>query len=483
MATERRVARNTIFLLAGQIGQALCSLVLWFIIARFLTSDAIGQYSLAVSLSALFSIITKVGYEKLAIREVARHREGASAYLGDILILKGGLALAGYLMLVVAVLVVGYSRDKGALILVVGATTFMATLIMALEWCFRAFERMEYQGGMRLVQGLGKLGLGASVLLLGGGILGVALAQLVVICFFFAFLYSIVGRRFVRPAWRLDWIAFGALTRQALPFGLGTFASVLLLNADTVMLSHIKGDAVTGLYNLAYRLVDGLRLLPIAFSLALYPAMSNAFKKDRQALKGLIIKAWYLMVVVAVPAAVGTTFLADRLIVLLFGTRYEAAGPVLALLVWAGALMFLFSVISTTLAAIDQQPAAAGLVFLGTAINVFLNLFFITRWGACGASLALVVAMMVMTALGLLYISRHLAIPHWGSPLRYASMVAATAAMTVGLWSLRGANLAVVVLAGSVIYTVVIFATRGLKWADLEVLRHPASGESIHVAP
>jgi O-antigen/teichoic acid export membrane protein len=378
--------------------------------------------------------------------------------------------------------VVGYSRDKGVLILVVGATTFIATLIMAVEWCFRAFERMEYQGGLRALRGLGALGLGTAVLLAGGGILGVALAQLVIAFGFFVAIYTVVRRRFARPAWRLNWLAFGALTRRALPFGLGIFATVLLFNVDTVMLSHMKGDVATGLYNLAYRLVDGLKLLPVAFCAALYPPLSHTFRHDRKALNDLITKAWYLMAIVALPAAVGTTLLADRLIVLLFGARYEAAGPILALLVWAGALMFLLSVLTTALAAIDQQPAGAGLVFLGTTINVFLNWFFIPRWGAWGASLALVVAMVIMTAGGLLYISRLLAIPRWGSLFRYASMVAATAAMAVGLWSLRGAHLAVLVLAGSAIYTVAIFATRGLRWTDLEVLRRPASGESIHVA-
>lgn len=476
MVTERRVAKNTLFLLAGQISQAICTLALWLLIARVLNPAAIGQYSLAVSLSAIFALVSKVGYEYLAIREVARHKEKASEYLGDILTMKGGLALVGFGLLAATVLAVGYPRGKGALILVVGATTFIVTLVAALEWCFQAFERMEYQGGLRVLRGLGALGLGAAALLAGGGILGVALAQLVIAFGFFAAIYTVVRRHFARPTWRLDWSAFGALSRRALPFGLGIFATVLLFNVDTVMLSHLKGDVATGLYNLAYRLVDGLKLLPIAFSSAIYPPLSYAFKHDREALTSLIVRAWYLMMISALPVAVGTTMLADRLVVFLFGARYAAAGPVLALLVWAGALLFLFSILSTTFAAIDRQPTGAGLVFLGTAINVSLNFVFIPRWGAWGAGLALVIAMLVMTTLGFASVSRHVSVPTWGSPFRYASMTVATALMAAGVWMLREANLAVVILAGVVIYTAAIFGTRGLRWADLQVLRRPASG-------
>ncbi len=476
MPTERRVAKNTLFLLGGQMAQALCTLALWLLIARLLSAEAIGRYSLAVSLSAIFTLVSKVGYENLAVREVARHRERAGAYLGDILTLKGALAVAGYILLAATVVAVGYPRGKGALILVVGAATFVFTLVAALEWCFQAFERMDYQGGLRVLRGLGNFGLGALALVVGGGILGVAVAQLVVMGLLFVLVFTLISRRFARPVWRLDWSAFASMTRQALPFGVGIVATVLLFNADTVMLSHLKGDVTTGLYNLAYRLVDGLKLLPIAFCSALYPALSHAFKNDREALTGLVVRAWYLMAISAVPVAVGTMLLADRLIVFFFGARYAAAGPVLALLVWAGALLFLFSVLSTTLAAIDRQATGAGLVLLGTGVNIALNLLFIPRWGAWGASLALVVALALVTALALLYIGRHLAISRWGSPVRYGSLAVATAVMALGLWSLRGANLALEVLAGAALYGLAIFATRGLRWADLQVLWRPVSG-------
>ncbi len=176
MATERRVAKNAAFLLVGQVVQALCALALWLLIARILNPDAIGQYALAVALAAIFANVCKVGYESLAIREVARHRELAAMYLGDILILKGGLSLLGFLLLVATVLAIHYPAGKGNLILVVGATTFVAALVAGLEWCFRAFERMEYQGGISVFRGLATLGFGAGVLWWGGDILGVALA-------------------------------------------------------------------------------------------------------------------------------------------------------------------------------------------------------------------------------------------------------------------------------------------------------------------
>ena len=227
---------------------------------------------------------------------------------------------------------------------------------------------------------------------------------------------------------------------------------------------------------MAYRLVDTLKILPIAIASALYPPLSHAFLHDRDGLTALVTKAWYLMVIAALPIAVGTALLANRFIVLFFGARYAPAGPVLAMLIWAGALMFLFSVLGITFSAIDRQPTGAGIVFMGMLINIGLNIVFIPWWGAWGASLALVIAMAVMTTVGLVILARHLAIPRWGSPMRYFSMGLATVVMAAGVWSLRGANLAVVILVGAVIYTVTIVATRGLRWADLHVLRQPASG-------
>jgi O-antigen/teichoic acid export membrane protein len=90
--------------------------------------------------------------------------------------------------------------------------------------------------------------------------------------------------------------------------------------------------------------------------------------------------------------AVFFTFASDRIIVLIFGQQYAAAGPILAVHIWGGVFIFLK-------VAFHRWLMNEGiLVFLfissalGAAVNVAVNIFLIPRYGGMGAAVATVIS-------------------------------------------------------------------------------------------
>ena len=70
---------------------------------------------------------------------------------------------------------------------------------------FFAFEKMEYPAGLTNAVALLKVTLGALVLLLGWGFVGLAAVALVVNVIQVIWLYGLLYRTLFKPPWKWDW--------------------------------------------------------------------------------------------------------------------------------------------------------------------------------------------------------------------------------------------------------------------------------------
>ncbi|MFL5800069.1 MAG: oligosaccharide flippase family protein [Actinomycetota bacterium] len=179
------------------------------------------------------------------------------------------------------------------------------------------------------------------------------------------------------------------LARRVCGFGfraqIGTV--VLLLNArlDFAVVGALVGPAALGIYAIASRYAELLRLPALAVNYVLYPAYSRegpveAARRARE----MMPKAGWLTAAAALPLAVGATFLLP----LLYGEQFKTAiVPTYILL--AGLAGGGVSGIITAYLYADNRPgqnsAALG---AGLVVTVALDLLLIPRFGVLGASVA-----------------------------------------------------------------------------------------------
>lgn len=82
------------------------------------------------------------------------------------------------------------------------------------------------------------------------------------------------------------------------------------------------------------------------------------------------------------------TLFSGPVVHLLYGVKFVAAGPLLAVLIWSEVPVFFGVVIANGLIAKNLQnylPISTG---IGALVNVLLNLYLIPRWGAMGSAWA-----------------------------------------------------------------------------------------------
>ena len=153
------------------------------------------------------------------------------------------------------------------------------------------------------------------------------------------------------------------------------------------MLSFIKSEVEVGLYGAGYRVIDVLVTLPFILAGIVLPQMTAAWHgKNTEQFKKLIQHSFDIMAVIALPFVVGAQFVATPLMTLVAGKEFAAAGPVLRLLVIAAGVIYLGTIFSHVIIALEKQKQTIW-AYVFVAITALAGyLVFIPKFSYFGAA-------------------------------------------------------------------------------------------------
>lgn len=470
MSTVQRFAKNVTWLYAANVINRVLNLVLFIYIARYLGDTGLGQYSFILAFVGLFSIIHAFGFDFIIGRSVARDKEKASTYVSNVVILRMGLFVITTLLITVSINLLGYPWEIIRLVYLYMIASYLTSISTAFRALFTAYEKMEYEAFLTTVNRLITVPLTVLALVYGYGLEGAIWVLLLSSFFDLLISFSIVTTRIKKVKFELDIGLCRKLLSLALPFVfLGVF-NTIYNSIDIVMLSKIAGDAATGWYNAAYRLLNAFLFVPAVFMGALFPAMSRFFAFSRDSLLLAYRKSFQYLLMLALPLAVGVTLLADRIILRIYGDMFLNSIPVLQILAWGTAIRFLNNVLWTALISMNMEKTNAKILAFGVLLNVVLNLILIPRFQHVGASIATVATQITFFTMTYYAIARVL------YRIQLQRLVIkpalATLAMATFVTNFREIiTLFAVIPMAIVLYFAALFLMRGFSKEDLELVR------------
>lgn len=363
-------------------------------LARYLGPAEFGILSYTLAVIGLLMFIPVLGLDEIVKRDVLRAPETTRQLLGTAFRLR--LAAAGMVMvgLMVMVLVLKPANPvESRLLLVLGGLLFQPALLVP-ELYFQATAKARYATWAQL----GALFTGAALRLmliqLESGLLWfgvVVLVELTVV----AMLQAWWARRDAGCAgWWRAWDGARALEllKAGWPLMLAGAAVVLYMRIDQVMLRHLAGEEEAGIYAVAVRLSEVVYFVPAIVVTGLLPFWSAARQRGgcdyEHALQGI----FDLLTALALGFALLVTLFSGAIVSTVFGPDYVAAGPVLAVHVWAGIFVFQGTVRSQAWVFEDWNRLLLVTTVVGAACNLLLNYLWIPRHGALGAAAATLVA-------------------------------------------------------------------------------------------
>ncbi|MBM3213275.1 flippase, partial [Candidatus Poribacteria bacterium] len=393
------IIKNTSSLLIAHFTGRILTFILTIILPRYLANsfDDLGKYFTALWLANLLAAITELGLYTPIIREVAADRSKASQVISNALVIRLFLSIFTLIILVILARFM-YSRDMAPIIYILGISETISALTQLFWRIFRAFERMEFEAISLLLERFLVFSLGLLVVIISRSVIAFSMVALGASILNFVITLGIMLWKFSRPSLKfLDIKLCRHLLEQALPFALSGALSTIYLRIDGLMLKQIlgtDGNLAMGWYGTGYNLVMSLTIIPGAFTGAIFPVMARMSNSSANALSFLYTKSLKLMLILAFPLAVGMTFLADNIVLIMYPSKdfsiqdQEALSRVLEILIWAGALTFLNFVLITILRAANKRRAFLIIMVMSLTANIISNILLIPIYKHTGPAIS-----------------------------------------------------------------------------------------------
>jgi O-antigen/teichoic acid export membrane protein len=202
-------------------------------------------------------------------------------------------------------------------------------------------------------------------------------------------------RRFFAAAQRPS----AALTRRVLGYGMraqvGSFVMLLNLRLDFLLISVITGPTVLGVYAIASRYAELVRVLTLAVTYVLYPRFAaESESRAVQTARSLIPRVG----LVTGSAIVPLWFAAPFVIPLIYGEAFRPAISPAEIILFGFVLHGVAAVITALLYGMNRPGLNSIAMGAGLGVTVILDVALIPSFGAVGAATASAVAYLVTTA-------------------------------------------------------------------------------------
>jgi O-antigen/teichoic acid export membrane protein len=468
-ASYKVILKNASVLMGTQMYTWVLAVLMTLFLPRYLGAVGSGQIHLAASLWAIVGIFAAFGMDALVVKEVARDPSRAPEYLSSSMLIRSAFFLVGTVVVVIYTHFANYPELTTNIILIIGISTFFASLSGALQANLQGLERMEFSslGAVieRTLVTVGSIGL----LLLGFGVIQVAIiaaaGSMVGVLVMFLSLRRIQKLRLVVNFSLMKW-----MLKASLPFLFTGAFIVIYGQMDTILISIFVDEGGVGLYSVTDRLIGTLFFIPSIIITSTGPALCRMFLSEPQAFAQLLRRSFDLTVLIAIPIGLGTLLIANPLVVLLFGAAFADSGPILAVRGIVLIFAFLNTLIGLFMIATDRQKAWTIVLGLAVLATIPLDIILIP-WaqrtfanGALGGAVAYIFTEISMMIIGLSLLKKGtLTLKN----LWYALRVLAAGAMMIGAtWWVREIFIVVPILIGGASYLLSLVLLRVVQKED-----------------
>jgi O-antigen/teichoic acid export membrane protein len=433
----RPISINAVYLLLGQYANRAILFVFYIMLARTLGDAVVGEYAIATTYGGLVFIVASFGIERLVLREVSRHpgvvvRALVAAFRSQVLVwvlvLPFALAITIFL---------DYNEQTTRTIWILMLWVPCSALYSVVLAVHQALERMDISSMLGVTSALQLLLFGAAVLLLGGGMLGIA-----VVMIWERLSTSIAGivlirrdRSFVRSEYSQETFRISSILREAFPFAWLGLLGTLYQRVDVLIMPTFVSEADIGQYATAYRILEALLVLPAMVASAAFPVMARSVHNDFPKYRNVSGKSLQYSFVSA-GLAIGVLFtFAEPIIEAIFGTEFLYAGNLLRILVWGLIFQSINNTLGRCMIAADLERYFIPLATLALASNVFINMYLLPRIGVVGAAVATLGSYGVSTMIHFFVTWRHNVMPDFRLSLLTIASFAVAITVAVALFS------------------------------------------------
>lgn len=389
------IAKNTFWLLGGQLASRLLRAAIVIYAARVLGAAGWGAFSYALGVAAFLTIFSDIGINALITKEASRNPELKNKYIATAFWTK---------LILLAILIAGVAIAFPYLTNIPEAAAIMPILIFVFAFdtlrdlgsaISRAMEKMEIEAIVNVFTNFAIVVLGFVFLIYKptGQALAYAYAAgsglgLLAISF-------VLRRHFGNIFSNFDKSLVKNILATAWPFGLLGLMGAINLNTDIIMIGWLRSAMEVGYYSAAQKPVLLLYVLPTLLASSIFPVMARMARIAPAVVAGLLAKAVAGVILFAIPVVLLGLVFAGPIINILFGAEYLPAVDTFRTLIFTVLIVYPSALIGNAIFAFDAQKSFVWFVLISAIGNILFNFLLIPIWSIEGAAAATLLTQLI----------------------------------------------------------------------------------------
>ena len=436
-----------------------------------------GRYVTAITTATFFEILANYGLDMLLIRDVAKDKSRANHYLFNTTLLRLAAGFVASIPILIFIWSTSFSENPLTAAEIIAILLIMIGMVFSgmskgVTGLFYVYEEAETPAAMTTATTILKVLFGVIVLLLGYSFVGLAAVSIIVNIITLTVLLFLAVRRFgLRGPWKIDWDLQRSLVHKGFPLMLIHLLQTIFISIDILLLRLmlINGEEVVGWYQNAYKWFNALQVIPAFFTLALFPIISREIEKSMDSARRMFTMSVKLMLLLALPIAAYTTFLAYFLVRLLAGPQYLPNGAIaLQIVIWSIPFGWMNSVTNYVLISLGLERIQPRAFVIAVGFNIVTNLLLIPRYSYVAASVTTILSEVVLMAVFAYYLRQRMRGVNWLGLMWRPWLV--TLVMVAAMWLGSQIHLIVALIAGALVYPAGLLLLRVIGEDERRVL-------------
>lgn len=390
-----RIVRNSTFNAAGMALIVPLNFIALFTMAQRLGAAAMGVYFTLFAISAVIHWIADAGTSTVLTRRVAREPENLRTLLAEsmgVMLVVCGISTSLFLLVSVPWMWVATGEVPWTLLLVAAAAMVARHAIDFASNTFRGLERFEFENLARVVQSASFcLFIWVWVHPSDHGTLDAYIAYTSSNVLATLLVWSILLAGWCCPMVRLSVEVIRRWFSESIPLGVGDVVQQFIAQLDTLMLSLLSTPVSVGLFSVASRPLQPLRLVPRTIVSVTFPMLSRSAHVEHTLFRQTFAKTVNLLWLASLPICIATATCAEPLVLKTAGRDFADAIDPLRLLIWATVLMFVNVQLRFAFTALDAEQKfwrmSVGSLLVKIPLCV-VGIYLFGIYGACGGALA-----------------------------------------------------------------------------------------------
>jgi len=471
--TAAKIIKNSAALFTAAVFVKGGGLIIAVLVARYLDASSLGIYGVVFALAFLFEIITPLGQQDVLVRAIARDQSLMFSYWVNASVTTFLFGFGFGAILISFAHVTNYGAEATLAIYVAAVGLPVAGLKLIAQSVLQGLERMEYTTIAALIGQI--LGLIAFwiLLIMGAGVWSAFFGRIIFQLASFLILSWVILQQAKQTGsmqgWHLKVDICRATLSTAMPFALQRFLTESLARINVIILPMLVTLDMVGIFSAADRVNQvGASIIPMVI-ISILPFFSRSFKNVQINPGILIAQTLKFLLIIVLPFAFVVTAIADKIILLLYGSGYESSVQVLQIIIWSQVFLAADLVMKQSMIANDNERAMVWRSVLAIITNVVLTITLGKTYGLIGVAIAVVVSSAFILILDISFVLRLISRTSLAQAVAKPFLCASLAGIVA--FVLINQGLLILTLITAVTYAVSLLLFKAFSTEELLVMR------------